>query len=678
MLIKYRADIDGLRALAVLVVIFYHTGVPGFSGGFVGVDVFFVISGYLITSIILYDIQSGQFSIARFYERRIRRIFPALFPVIAFTVIVEYFLYDPLSFKDLANTVTSTTLFTSNILFWHRSGYFDLHSLQRPLLHTWSLAVEEQFYICFPLILLAINRFLKNRFLHWILGISTLSLVASICGVYTDQVATFYLVPTRAWELLFGSFLSLDVIPELKSNVHRNFVSIIGLSLIVFCVCFYTETTLFPGFSAIAPVVGSTFIIYSGIGGGASIVKKILSLKPIVYIGLISYSLYLWHWPLIVFSKYLILRDLTPLEIIGIILITFLFSILSLKFIEQPFRGIKPVIQNRKQLFILASVVILIFSIIATVIHLTDGIRGRFPEMSSILKDIEADPGWVKAGENEKKTKRLSKGEIPARVGSMSTIPCFILWGDSHARALIPAIEIQANHHSVSGFIATQSGHPPILGIDGIESNMDVSLKHDFNDGVISFIKDHPYIRTIILTAFWERHVNGKRFKKVGGTTQLKDVTKNTPNQSNPDLIRIGLLRTVETLSSLGRQIVIVSDVPDIGYDPIYFYWLQKKGYSSVVFPSAVEYITRNKKVYNLLYELSLHQNVTVVYPESLLFDKNSHPIIMVNDHLIYRDSNHLSKYGAKFVSPVFDDVFNRIANEKQLESQPFLKLNNG
>ncbi|MBV5302724.1 MAG: acyltransferase [Chlorobium sp.] len=146
---KYRADIDGLRAIAVLSVIFFHLGIPGFSGGFVGVDVFFVISGYLITSIILKDIQSGQFSITRFYERRIRRIFPALFPVILFTLFVATFLFDPISFKDFGNTITSTTLFASNILFWHRSGYFDLTSLQRPLLHTWSLAVEEQFYIFF-------------------------------------------------------------------------------------------------------------------------------------------------------------------------------------------------------------------------------------------------------------------------------------------------------------------------------------------------------------------------------------------------------------------------------------------------------------------------------------------------------------------------------------------------
>ena len=290
MVIKYRPDIDGLRAIAVLSVIFFHTGISGFSGGFVGVDVFFVISGYLITSIILKDIKSGEFSIARFYERRIRRIFPPLFTVITFTVVVSAFLFDSNSFESFGRSITATTFFCSNVLFWKESGYFDASSITKPLLHTWSLAVEEQFYIFFPLLLIGITRFSKNRYLQWIVGISLVSLMMSIIGVYTHQVITFYLLPTRAWELLFGSFLSLEVIPKLESNVQRNLVSFIGLSLIIFSICFYTESTLFPGVAALAPVLGASFIIHSG-KGGASIVKKLLSYKPIVYIGLISYSL---------------------------------------------------------------------------------------------------------------------------------------------------------------------------------------------------------------------------------------------------------------------------------------------------------------------------------------------------------------------------------------------------
>ena len=443
--LKYRADIDGLRAIAVLAVIFFHAGVPGFSGGFVGVDVFFVISGFLITSIILKDIHAGQFSIARFYERRIRRIFPALFPVIAFTVVIAAYLFDPISFEAFGKSITATTFFASNILFWREAGYFDADSITKPLLHTWSLAVEEQFYIFFPLLLIAINRFSKSRYFQWLLGIGLISLSTSIYEVYTHQAATVYLVPTRAWELLFGSILALGIIPQLQSNFHRSIFSIVGLGIIIFSVGFYTEETLFPGATALAPVLGASLIIYSGIGGGASIISKFLSLKPIVYIGLISYSLYLWHWPLIVFVKYLIFRDLTPLEITGIILATFLISALSLKFIEQPFRGNQPIIAERKKLFALSATVMFIASIIGAVINFENGKNGMinrlYPKICSDMENVQNDPVWKlnsqlisDDGGNNNLESKLSRFAI----GTKRLKPCFLLWGDSHARALIP------------------------------------------------------------------------------------------------------------------------------------------------------------------------------------------------------------------------------------------------
>jgi len=267
MKLTYRPDIDGLRAIAVLSVLFFHTNIPGFSGGFVGVDIFFVISGFLITSIILKDIEEEKFSIARFYERRIRRIFPALFPVIAFTLVVGAYLFDANAFKDLGQSVTATTLFSSNILFWREAGYFDAPSLYKPLLHTWSLAVEEQFYIFFPLALLFIHRFLKKRYSPWLVIAFVLSLGISVWGVYHKQAATFYLVPTRAWELLAGSMLALGVFPNASSVWLRNILSVTGLGLIVYSVGFYTEATLFPGYNAIAPVLGAGLIIYTSRGG---------------------------------------------------------------------------------------------------------------------------------------------------------------------------------------------------------------------------------------------------------------------------------------------------------------------------------------------------------------------------------------------------------------------------
>lgn len=266
--LKYRGDIDGLRAIAVLAVLLFHTEVPGFPGGFVGVDVFFVISGYLITSIILKDIEANRFSIARFYERRIRRIFPALFPVMAFVVLVGTYLFDAEAFKELGQSITATTLFSSNILFWRKGGYFAAPSLQKPLLHTWSLAVEEQFYIVFPLALLVIARYFKGKYLPWVLMAFVLSFGASVYGVIHDPGATFYLVPTRAWELMVGSILALGVLPVPVATWQKNLLGFGGIILVVLSITLYSEATPFPGIAALMPVMGSALVIWSGRGGG--------------------------------------------------------------------------------------------------------------------------------------------------------------------------------------------------------------------------------------------------------------------------------------------------------------------------------------------------------------------------------------------------------------------------
>jgi len=657
MAIKYRADIDGLRAIAVLSVIFFHSGIPGFSGGFVGVDVFFVISGYLITSIIFKDIQSGQFSVAQFYERRIRRIFPALFPVITFTVIISTVLFDPVSFASVGKSIVATTFFSSNILFWRDCGYFDASSITKPLLHTWSLAVEEQFYIFYPLLLIGINRFSKNRYIPWITGITLISLITSICGVYINQMATFYLVPTRAWELLFGSLLSLEIIPELKSNIHRNILSITGLTLIAFSVGFYTETTPFPGIAAMLPVLGSSLIIYSGIGQGKSIVKKILSLKPVVFIGLTSYSLYLWHWPLIAFAKYLVFRPLTPLEIAGIIITTILISVLSLKFIEHPFRGTEPLIPDRKKLFVFSVVVMLIFSLVGSVILLTKGLPGRYPEVSVPFSNRN-DPDDTETLQNVVTTIE----NLPVtQIGSVNITPSFILWGDSHTGVLVPMAIQMSKKYGLSGFVSCPGDHPALLGVD-----VGVDKTHLHTDKIVSFIKEHPIVKTVILSGMWSRYVHGHRYKGIV-IKNLKDVTGKDSNQSNLTILKTSLTRTVNKMISLGCEVVIVSDVPEIGHEAPRLYWIKKITSQNIDddLPTITDYRNWNKDVDNFLDDLSKRQNVTIIRPESMFFDRNGRVKITENKRILYSDADHLSPDGSFYIAPVFEEIFKKIASDK-------------
>lgn len=302
----YRPDIDGLRAIAVLAVVLHHLSAPLLPGGYVGVDVFFVISGYLITSIISREMAEGRFSFASFYERRARRIFPALFAVLAATLVASYALLLPSDMMSTLRAALGTVFFGSNIVFWRemKEGYFAATDLAlNPLLHTWSLSVEEQFYVFFPVLLLLCYRFTRQQVVPVLLFSAMVSLVGAALLVSSKSVAVFFLSPFRAWELLAGSLLALHTVPPLRSRMLRELIAAAGLLAIVVACFVYDGGTTFPGLAALAPVLGTAALIHAG-ASGPSLAARLLQLPPMVWVGLISYSLYLWHWPLIVLTRY--------------------------------------------------------------------------------------------------------------------------------------------------------------------------------------------------------------------------------------------------------------------------------------------------------------------------------------------------------------------------------------
>jgi peptidoglycan/LPS O-acetylase OafA/YrhL len=340
----YRADIDGLRAVAVLMVFAYHldtftTGNLGVWGGFIGVDVFFVISGYLISSVILREIDHSTFSLAEFYRRRIRRILPALMAMLLATGIAGCYYMLPSQLYNLAKSLLAATLSVSNFYFLATAGYFS-SNVDKPLLHTWSLAVEEQFYIFFPILLLLLKRFFPRRFNAAIISVAAASFILSVWAVHTSPTLAFYLPATRAWELLLGAMLALNLFPQAQSAVGRNLLSAVGLLAVLVCGFTYTGSVPFPGAAALVPCLGTAFIIAAG-QGGSSIVGRLLSLKPVVFIGLISYSLYLWHWPIILFQHLSMHqpRNASNHMIKGsVVVVAFVVSTISWRFIETPFR----------------------------------------------------------------------------------------------------------------------------------------------------------------------------------------------------------------------------------------------------------------------------------------------------------------------------------------------------
>lgn len=389
---KYRPEIDGLRAIAVTSVVLYHANFNFISGGFLGVDVFFVISGFLITSIITKQVQEGTFSLLTFYEKRARRILPALFSVILFSIPFCWFLFSPSELIDFGESIIAVCAFSSNIFFWKESGYFDAVSDFKPLLHTWSLAVEEQYYIFFPLIMIFFWRFGKRKIIISLIVVFVMSLVlAQYATKNITSSASFYLLPTRFFEILIGglaSFVSIEkVLSKERFDFQKQILSVFGFILIVSSIFVYKKTYTLPGLLTLIPITGTCLVIL--FAGEKTFVQKVLSNKIILLIGMISYSTYLWHQPILAFLKYVSNDEVKILHKIIVVIITHILAYLSWKYIENPFRNKN--FLNRTQVLTLSIVGLLIFSSFGLYIKHNNGFENRSNVKKYNLMNYELD-----------------------------------------------------------------------------------------------------------------------------------------------------------------------------------------------------------------------------------------------------------------------------------------------
>ena len=448
---KYRPEVDGLRAIAIIPVVLVHAGFGLFSGGFVGVDVFFVISGYLITTIILKGLERGHFSLIEFYERRTRRILPALFLVVGISSALAWFWMTPSQMAAYSGSVFSTVLFVSNMYFWRQSGYFDSPSEEKPLLHTWSLAVEEQYYLLFPLFLFLAWRLRKQNVFWVLIAITFSSFALSEWGWRHKPVASFFLAPTRAWEILVGSLLAFIIS---KYGLQKNnFLAFLGLSAICTSVFIFDEYTPFPSYYTLLPVLGTSLILCFG---NQTITARLLTVKPMIFFGLISYSIYLWHQPIFAFARLQSVGTQNH-QLFGLLcVITVFIAYLSWKYVEQPFRN--PKFLSRGTIFasLVASVAIF------TTFGYHGSKNGGFPERLS-PEEIEylnyfenSAPEWMlfeRLNIIDLYKDECNFYDTPAnRNGTATLIPrniepsCFnkaditantlFLWGDSYAMSL--------------------------------------------------------------------------------------------------------------------------------------------------------------------------------------------------------------------------------------------------
>lgn len=495
----YRADIDGLRAVAVISVVLFHLGSTIVKGGYVGVDVFFVISGYLITGILQNEIDARNFSILRFYDRRIRRIFPALFAVLIFCMLAAPFVLLPPEISDVAKSTIATSLFSSNMYFMHVIDYFAAGAESNPLLHTWSLAVEEQFYIFFPLLLFLLNKVSRAWLAYILSGLALLSLLLSTFLLPNHQVASFYLAPSRSWELLIGSLLALKLCPQIESKAIREGAAAIGLVMILAACSLFYRNMPFPGPRALVPCLGAAFIIHAG-SAGPTWVGRILSLRPVVFIGLISFSLYLWHWPLIVFSHLLLPHAPGVAENVVIFAVSCAIATLSWRYIERPFRQKRIAVTPwtlRWAAFATQAVILTV----ALAFVVSNGAARLFPSRAVQLANYlhyDDRPDYRRGVcFLDSHASPLSDFDDDLCLKLASDAPNILLIGDSHAAHLWKGM---ANAFPGANILQiTASGCKPVFGGHG-NPTCEALMQRGLN-----MARSNPHIAAVFLSARWEK-----------------------------------------------------------------------------------------------------------------------------------------------------------------------------
>jgi len=658
----YRREIDGLRALAVLPVIFFHAGFQTFSGGFVGVDIFFVISGYLITSIILAEMEAGTFTLANFYERRARRILPALFVLMALCLPFAWLWLLPQDMKSFSQSLIAVSTFASNILFWRTSGgYFDTATELQPLLHTWSLAVEEQYYLLFPIFVLLTWRFGKTLILKSLVVVFIISLASAHWGATTHPVFTFFLLPTRGWELLIGGFIAFYFSTGKTQGTNisiNNLGSLAGLLLLTYSVFVFDSKTPFPSLYSLVPTIGAALIIFYA--SPSTFVGKILGSKLFVGVGLISYSAYLYHQPLFAFARHRSLEEPSKL-LLGILAVfSILLGYLSWQYIEKPFRNKLKI--SRTTVFYCGVVGSIFFIAIGLYGHLTKGLPYRLPASSASFLFAANDKNPRQA-ECHFGTEKFPKPQDSCVLGSLSNIQGALL-GDSHADVISYELEKNLELGNLGFLSLTYGGCPPIQNV----YRADAPLKHkcnEYNEQTFSFLLKNPKIHYVVLSARWTIYLEKNRYNNTEGGIEdgddmYIDVVSNGNRKVNNELNRKILIKgsyrtTIENLLQAGKKVIVVYPIPEVGWDVPNRQLKKLLINKSNVEPITTSYSAfkaRNKSTIEALDSIPNNVNLIRLRPDKILCNSFivDRCITQIDSKILYQDDDHLSNAGAKLI----------------------------
>lgn len=612
---SYRADIDGLRAVAVLAVLFFHAGFETFGGGFVGVDVFFVISGFLITSIIQKDLVQNSFSIQKFYQRRIQRIFPALFVIFITTSIAAYFLLLPSDLVSFAKSLRASTFFISNIFFKSNSGYFDAPAEQFPLLHTWSLSVEEQFYIFFPPLLWLLCK--RPKVLPRIIIMLTIGSFAWSCWATSHSAkSAFYLLPSRSWELLMGSILAIKNLPDIKQSWIRKVLATTGLIFILVAIFIFSKSTKFPGIAAVLPCLGTVFIIYAG-QSGTTWVAQLLSSKPMVFMGLISYSLYLWHWPIFLFGRQLWSETLSFSQILILIFTAMIISVLSWRYIETPFRNL--LLKSNRKLFSLTAFAMLLFFGVSLFLQSNNGLEGRLSSEELNLYMASKDFSPMREACHDNESIKITPFAEKCVYGKKSVKPRTAVWGDSFAVEVAFGLGELAEKLGQSVLHISFSSCPP--AISGFSQEC---LRH--NQSILQSLEQAESIRNIVLVARYAAYNNEflESFKSV-----------------------------IKSLNAAHKNIFVIYPIPEPQENvpqQLTRAKMKQKPFNEFYIPKK-EYEKQVEKIVEFLNNLEKEEMIISLRPSAILCNSEVCKTEMGGEPL-YFDKTHLSMSGIYALKP--------------------------
>ncbi len=640
---EYRPDIDGLRAIAVASVVACHFAI-GLPGGYTGVDIFFVLSGFLITRILFWDLERDTFSFLKFSERRIRRIAPALLVMLGTSLAMALLVLDPERFTDFGRSLGFASLGISNVFFWRSTNYFADHSEDWTLLHTWSLGVEEQFYLVFPLALLCVFRFGFRRYASGLLiAVAIVSFGLSTYGAYFHKPSTYYLIPTRAWELLAGSltFLACDKIKLSPSSTKASIAAFPCLFLIGSPMWILDDDSSFPGINALPTVLGTCGLIYLGNASSQNLITRLLSNSPSLFVGKVSYSLYLWHWPVLSFGTLALGRRPNFIESSWLIALSLAMAIVSFYAVETPFRH-SSASQASKRVTLLLGLGLILFSAVGLTIGFSDGMPGRLNSQTNSLVQTARKPPPLPF---TIPVKGLAFG---LSVGGDKDVAKskFLVWGDSHAHSVVPSLSIEAARRGWRFESAAMHGTPPTI-------DLPESVSKDsraFNDAVLQYAKTMDS-KFVVMVAYWSTYELTPKFGDM------------------PTAFR----RTLDELDSAGKRVILVHDVPIYPVRvPTYLCFRSQLGLSlghvgvsredyektnrlQEIFSTTVR--ERNGCAVEIFHAFASPQNNDFAVP----FDANG---------CFYFDDDHLSDYGASRITPLILQEIDRVSEEFEQASQ--------